>query len=94
MDWFTNPKQNEVKKLITQLADSSRRNAAAQELIRLGADSAAPLIDALQTQDLNLLAIYQHILARIPAASPELTKALKSAHPIIRGRAAEVYGLS
>lgn len=94
MDWFTNPKQNEVKKLITQLADSSRRNAAAQELIRLGADSAAPLIDALQTQDLNLLAIYQQILARIPTASPELTKALKSAHPIIRGRVAEVFGLS
>ena len=94
MDWFTNPKQNEVKKLITQLADSSRRNAAAQELIRLGADSAAPLIDALQTQDLNLLAIYQQILARIPVASPELTKALKSAHPIIRGRVAEVFGLS
>jgi len=43
---------------------------------------------------LNLLAIYQHILARIPSASPELTKALKSAHPIIRGRVAEVFGIS
>ena len=94
MDWFTNSKQNEVKKLIAQLADATKRNASAQELIRLGAESVPPLIDALQTQDLNLLAIYQQILARIPSASPELTKALRSAHPIIRGRVAEVFGLS
>lgn len=94
MDWFTNSKQNEVKKLIAQLADATKRNASAQELIRLGAESVPPLIDALQTQDLNLLAIYQQILARIPSASPELTKALRLAHPIIRGRVAEVFGLS
>ena len=94
MDWFTNSKQNEVKKLIAQLADATKRNASAQELIRLGAESVPPLIDALQTQDLNLLAIYQQILARIPSASPELTKALRAAHPIIRGRVAEVFGLS
>lgn len=94
MDWFTNSKQNEVKKLIAQLADATKRNASAQELIRLGAESVPPLIDALQTQDLNLLAIYQQIIARIPSASPELTKALRAAHPIIRGRVAEVFGLS
>jgi HEAT repeat protein len=51
-------------------------------------------MDALQTQDLNLLAIYQRILARIPSASPELTKALKSAHPLIRGRVAEIFAIS
>ncbi len=94
MDWFTNSKQNEVKKLITQLADSTKRNAAAQELIKLGAESVPPLIDALQTQDLNLLAIYQQILARIPSASPELTKVLRSAHPIVRARVVDVLGIS
>lgn len=94
MDWFTNSKQGEAKKLISLLGDAAKRNAAAQDLIKLGADSVPPLIEALQTQDLNLLAIYQQILARIPAASPELTKAMKSAHPIIRGRVAEVFGIS
>ena len=94
MDWFTNSKQGEAKKLIYLLGDATKRNAAAHDLIKLGADSVPPLIEALQTQDLNLLAIYQQILARIPAASPELTKAMKSAHPIIRGRVAEVFGIS
>ena len=94
MDWFTNSKQGEAKKLIYLLGDATKRNAAAHDLIKLGADSVPPLIEALQTQDLNLLAVYQQILARIPAASPELTKAMKSAHPIIRGRVAEVFGIS
>ncbi|MBI2333695.1 MAG: HEAT repeat domain-containing protein [Chloroflexi bacterium] len=94
MDWFTNSKQGETKKLIPMLADAAKRDHAAQELMRLGADAVPSLMDALQTQDLNLLAIYQQILARIPTASPELTKALKSAHPIIRGRVAEIFGIS
>ena len=60
----------------------------------MGADAVSPLMEALQTQDLSLLAIYQQILARIPSASPELTKAIRSAHPLIRGRAVEVFGIS
>ena len=94
MDWFSNSKQGEAKKLISLLADGTKRDHAAQELIRLGVDAVPSLIDALQTQDLNLLAIYQRILARIPSASPELTKALKSAHPLIRGRVAEIFAIS
>lgn len=94
MDWFTNSGQSEAKKLILQLGDATRRDRAAQELIRLGADAVPPLMDALQTQDLNLLPVYQHILARIPAASPVLIKALGSAHPLIRGRAAEIFAIN
>lgn len=94
MDWFSNSKQGEAKKLISLLADETKRDHAAQELIRLGMEAVPSLIDALQTQDLNLLAIYQRILARIPSASPELTKALKSDHPLIRGRVAEIFAIS
>lgn len=94
MEWFSNPKQGEAKKWITMLADAAKRDHAAQELIRLGVDSVPSLMDALQTQDVNLLAVYQQVLARIPSASPELTKALRSAHPLIRGRAAEVFAIS
>jgi HEAT repeat protein len=94
MDWFTNPKQGEARKLIPQLADSSKRDRAAQELIRLGADSVPALMEALQTQDLSLLAIYQQILARIPSASPELLKTIKSSHPVIRARAVDVFSIS
>lgn len=94
MDWFTNPGQGEAKKLLPLLADVGRRDRAAQDLIRLGPDAVPVLLDALQTQDMSLLAIYQQILARIPSSSPELAKALRSAHPLIRGRAAEVFAIN
>lgn len=93
MDWFTNPKQSEAKKLITQLADATKRERAAQDLVRLGVEAVVPLIDALQTQDLNLLSIYQQLLAQIPSASPELIRTLHSAHPLIRGRAVEILAI-
>jgi HEAT repeat protein len=94
MDWLTGSKQEEAKKLIRLLADSSQRDRAAQDLIRLGADAVPALIDSLQTQAPNLLPVYEHILARISSASPALLKALSTAHPIIRGRAAEVFAIS
>jgi HEAT repeat protein len=71
-----------------------KRDRAAQDLVRLGADAALALIEALQTRDANLLPYYQQILARIPTATPSLVKALKTAHPIVRGRVAEVLALS
>lgn len=94
MSWFSGSKQSEAKKLIPQLADSSKRDRAARDLIQLGADAVPPLLDALQTQDLNLLPIYQHLLARIPSASPALTKALQTAHPLVRGRVAEIFAIN
>jgi HEAT repeat protein len=94
MSWLTGGPQGEAKRLIAQLADSTKRDAAARELIKLGADSVPPLVDALQTQDPNLIPTIQHILARIPSATPALTKILATAHPIIRGRVAEIFGIS
>ncbi len=90
MDWLTGSKQGEAKRLITQLADVTKRDRAAQDLIRLGTDAVTPLLEVLQTKDVNLLPYYQQILARIPSATPSLTKTLKTAHPIIRGRVAEI----
>jgi HEAT repeat protein len=94
MDWLSGSKQSQVKKLIAQLVDVTKRDHATRELIEMGDDAVLPLIDALQTQDLNLILIYQHILARIPSASPHLIKTLGTAHPIVRGRAAEVFSIS
>ncbi len=94
MDWLTGSKQGEARKLISQLADPAKRESASQELIKLGADSLPPLVEALQTQDPNLLPVYRQILARIPSATPALIKILATAHPLIRGRAAEVLGMS
>ena len=94
MNWLTGGKQGEAKRLITQLSDPTKRDHAAQELIRLGVDAVPPLVEALSTQDLNLLPLYQQVLARIPSATPTLTKILSSAHPIIRGRVAEVFSIS
>lgn len=93
MSWITGGKQGEAKRLITFLADSSRRDEAAQALIRLDADALPVLLEALQTKDLNLLAIYQQILARVPSASQTLIDVLATAHPIIRARVADVLGL-
>ena len=94
MDWFIGSKQGEAKRLVAQLGDVMKRDRAAQDLIRLGADAAPALIAALQTGDGNLLPLYQQILARIPSSTPSLIKTLKTAHPLLRGRAAEVFALS
>jgi len=96
MNWLTGGRfaQGEAKRLITQLTDSTKRDIAAKELIKLGADGVSPLIDALQTHDLSLLLYYQQILARISSATPMLTKTLATAHPIVRGRVAEIFGIS
>jgi HEAT repeat protein len=93
MSWFTGGKQAEAKRLVTQLAESTTRDRAMQDLIRLDADALPALLEALQTRDLNLLAIYEQTLARIPSATPELVKLLATAHPILRARAADVLGL-
>ena len=94
MNWFTGSKQGEAKRLIAQLADATKRDRAAQDLIGLGADAVPALIEALQTRDLNLFPIYEQILARIPSASPTLIKVLATAHPIIRARIVDVFALS
>ena len=96
MNWLTGGRsaQAQAKRLISQLSDPTKRDHAAQELIRLGVDAVPSLVEALSTQDLNLLSLYQQVLARIPSATPTLTKILASTHPIIRGRVAEVFSIS
>ena len=94
MDWLTGGKTGEAKRLIAQLADVTKRDVAARDLIGLDADAVPALLEALQTRDLNLLAIYEQILARIPSASPELIKLLTTAHPILRARVADVFAIS
>jgi HEAT repeat protein len=94
MNWLIGSKQGEAKKRIAQLADATKRERAAQDLIRIGADAVPSLIEALQTKDESLLPYYQQILAHIPSATPALIKTLREAHPILRGRAAEIFGIS
>lgn len=94
MDWFTGSKQGEAKRLIAQLADVTKRDRAAQDLIRLGKEAVPVLIEALQTKDTILLSHYQQILAHIPTATPTLIKTLATAHPIIRGRVAEIFAIN
>ncbi|MBI5838764.1 MAG: HEAT repeat domain-containing protein [Chloroflexi bacterium] len=94
MNWLTGGKTGEVKRLISQLADASKRDHAAHELIRLGTEAAPALIEALQTNDLNLLPLYGQILTRIPSATPVLTKALGTAHPLVRGRVCEILAVT
>jgi len=94
MDWLTGGKTGKVKRLIHLLADATKRDQAARDLIDIGVDAVAPLLEALQTRDLNLLTIYEQILARIPSASPALIKLLQTAHPVLRARAADIFAVS
>jgi len=91
MNWLTGSKHAEARKLVNQLKDASKRERARAELLRMGAEAAPALIEALQTTDLNLLPYYQAVLARLGvAATPALIYSLLNAHPLIRGRVAEV----
>jgi HEAT repeat protein len=94
MNWLTGGPQGEAKRLIPQLVDSTKRDVTARELIKLGADAVSPLVEALQSQDPNLILYCQHVLARIPSATPALVKTFVTAHPLVRGRVAEVFGIS
>lgn len=94
MDWFTNSKTSETKKLIAQLADATKRDHAARELLKLGADAIPVLIETLQSPSDDLVLPCQHLLARIPSASPQLIKTLETAHPLVRGRVAEIFSIS
>jgi len=91
MNWLTGSKHGEARKLANHLKDASKRERAASELLRLGAEAAPALIEALQTTDPNLLPLYQNILAKMGVAiTPTLTHSLLNDHPLIRGRVAEV----
>jgi HEAT repeat protein len=92
--WLMGGMKGDAKRLIGELADVTKRDRAAQELIRMGAEAVPALLEALQTKDQNLLQYYQQILARIPSATPSLIKTFRTAHPIIRGRVAEVFAIS
>lgn len=94
MNWLTGGPHGEAKRLISQLADPTKRETAARDLFKLGGDAVPALIEALQTQDLNLLPVYQHVLARISSATPTLIKTLATAHPLVRGRVADVFSIS
>jgi len=94
MEWLTGGKSGEAKRLIAQLADTTKQDTAAHMLIALGAEAVPALIDALQTSDKNLLLIVEQTLARSPSGSPPLIKILGSAHPILRARAADTFAIS
>jgi HEAT repeat protein len=91
MNWLTGSKHAEARKLVKQLKDASKRGRAEAELLRMGAEAAPALIEALQTADQSLLPLYQGMLVRMGiVATPALTHSLLNDHPLIRGHAAEV----
>ena len=91
MNWLTGGPHTEAKKWIGQLTDPTKRERAAQELIRLGGDAAPALVEALQSRDPNLPPIVGRLLARIgPAAVPALVHNLQNAHPLMRVQVADV----
>lgn len=85
MNWLTGGPQTDAKKWIGQLNDPTKRERAAQELIRLGGEAAPALVETLQSRDPGLPPIARQLLAHIgSAALPALVKALQNAHPLVR----------
>jgi len=76
------------------LSDPRKRERAAQDLIRIGANAASGLSDSLATHDPGLSDLISQILVRIgPSAAPPLCKTLTTAHPEVRSRAAQILGV-
>ncbi len=96
MAWFADKKQEmDVKRLIGLLreSDTAKRNDAARQLIRLGADAASGLVTALKSNDPALGKFVPQILTRIgSAAIPALTEAIRTGDETIQIRAAAVLG--
>ncbi len=77
------------------MADPARRERAAAELLRLGAEAAPDLIEALRSPTPDLPPLAGQLLLRLgPAAIPALTDALLNQHPEIRVRVAALLGQS
>ncbi len=94
MQWFTGGRTGEAKRLIAQLSDSKKRDHAAKDLIRMGADAVPALVDSLTTRDPSLRDMISQILVRIgPAAVSPLCKALSTARPETRAPVAQVLGV-
>jgi HEAT repeat protein len=90
MQWLTGGREGEIKRLIAQLSDPTKRDRAAQDLIRLGAEAAPALSDSLLTRD----DLISQILVRIgPPAAPPLCKTLTTAQPEVRAHAAQILGV-
>ncbi|GAB4420427.1 MAG: hypothetical protein Kow002_08810 [Anaerolineales bacterium] len=93
MKWLSGSKTSEARKWVKQLGDQTKQNRAAAEILKLGADSAPALIEALQTRDENLLPIYAQLLVQSGrAALPALTESLRGDHPLVRRHVAEILG--
>jgi len=93
MNWLTGGSSGEAKRLISQLSDSTKREHAAQDLVKLGAEAMPALLEALQARDPNLPPLIKQIIAHMgPAAIPALTQTLRAAHPTIRAQVCEILG--
>jgi HEAT repeat protein len=93
MDWLTGGKNGEAKRLISQLADSTKRARATQDLIRMSTDAVPALIEALHSRDPNLRPLVGLIIARIGSPTiPALTKSLGEAHPLVRVQVCDILG--
>lgn len=93
MDWLTGGKTGEAKRLIAQLADSTKQERTTRELIRMGADAVPALIEALQSREPGLPQLAAQVIVQIGStASPALIKALGIAHPLLRVQVCDIMG--
>lgn len=73
------------------MTDPAKRERAAQELIRLGAEAAPALVDALQDRDPGLPPLAGRLLVRIGSpALPALVRAVQGAHPLVRAQVVDI----
>ncbi|MFZ5909812.1 MAG: HEAT repeat domain-containing protein [Chloroflexota bacterium] len=89
MSWLTGSKSVEGRRLVGQLMDLSKRERAAAELLRMGAEAAPALVEALRSPIPGLPPLAGQLLLRLgPTATPALAYSLLNDHPEVRARAA------
>ncbi len=89
MNWLSGSKSSDARRWVGQLPDPSKSERAAAELLRMGAEAAPALIEALRSPTPGLPPLAGQLLLRLgAAATPALTDALLNRHPEIRVKVA------
>jgi HEAT repeat protein len=91
MKWIKGAGNSEAKKWIRQLSDPSKRKRASDELLRLGAEAAPALIEALLSRNPDQRAMAESMLIQSgKVATPALTAGLQADDSALRSKCARI----
>jgi len=91
MNWQNGPISTEARRWVGQLADPAKRERAAAGLLRMGAEAAPALIEALRSHIPGLPQVASQLLTQLgTAATPALVDTLGNGLPGLPAKAASI----